>query len=362
MKKALRIIALLIVILIGIAVIGYLNIGSLVKKGVEGIGPQVTQGPMSLGGFKLNIFTGKAKISDLKIGNPEGFDEVDAISLGSLDLKLDPKSLMGGDTIHIYEIVINEPEIFVEGLKAKNLIKLSENAESYGKKPMNEAEKAEAKEKAKEEAKAQKEAEKNGTAKPTKKVVIDKLTIVGGKVKLKTLLTAGVAAPIPLPKIEINDIGKEKDANIADVFTILISEITGAVFGLVSNVGGLGVDAVKGVGGIGADTVKGVGGLLGGVVKAATGQETDDSEISEEDKEKVEEGVKAIKGIGASLKDIVKTANKNDTSDDSTLSDEDKEKIGEAVDDIDETVDEAVKEVKGLLNNFLGGDDKTEEE
>ena len=321
MKKALRIITLFIIILIGVAVIGYLNIGGIVKKGVEGIGPQVTQGPMSLGGFKLNIFTGKAKISNLRIGNPAGFEDADAISLGSLDLKLDPKSLLSGDTLHIYEIIINEPEIFVEGIKAQNLMKLSENAESFGKKPMTEEEQALVDEKATAKADAKKEAQKNGTAKPTKKILIDKLTVSGGKVKLKTLLTGGMAAPILLPTIELNDIGKEKDTNIADVFTLLIKEITGAVFGLVSGVGGLGVDAVKGVGDLGIGTVKGVGGLLGGVVKAATGQETDPSELSDEDKEKVQE----------------------------------------AVDDVEESVEEAVEEVKGLLNSFLGGGDKKDD-
>lgn len=261
MKKLLSIIGIVIIVVLVLAVvlIGF-QLGGVIKTGVEAAGPKFTGGPVSLDKAFVRPFSGIARLEGLVVGNPDGYKTPSAFELGEVSMKLDVKSLTS-DTIVIEEILIDGPAItFEKSLKKSNIAKLLENVQS-----------ATAPEEGDE---VQTEAE---TEEPSGKlVVIDRVLIKGSKVKLSTALLMGKAVTLPLPPVEVNDIGKDSGgtsfgAAIGEILTALQSSVKDVVatagkaaIGGAKGAGGAAADGAKTIGEGAGDAIKGVGKLLGG--------------------------------------------------------------------------------------------------
>jgi len=133
MKKILiALVALLLLIVSGTLGYLYLSLNTLVKKQVETIGPRITRTSVSLDSATLSPFSGSGKLMGLVIGNPEGFTGSQALKISQISISVDKQSLLS-KTIVINEILINQPEIFLEGtLTGTNLMKLIANIKGYG--------------------------------------------------------------------------------------------------------------------------------------------------------------------------------------------------------------------------------------
>jgi hypothetical protein len=178
---------------IGLVVV-FFSLNSIVKKGVETVGPKLTKVEVRLGNAKLSPLSGKGRLSDLFVGNPEGYQTPSAIKLGDIALAVEPGSLLS-DTLVVDEINIQAPEITFEGtLSGNNLSKILQNLEAAagGESPDKAA--------------------KPDSTKPGKKFFVKDFVLKGGKI------TAAVSTPLgsksgtlALPEVHLQNIGSREN-------------------------------------------------------------------------------------------------------------------------------------------------------
>ncbi len=246
MKKLLKTILILSPIVV-LALLGalYLNLNRVIHQGVETMGPRILQAPVNLERVAVSIIDGKGEIEGLVVGNPEGFRTPSAFELTRLDVEVDIRSLRG-DEVVVRKVVVDSPVITVEGLDAKNLRALQENAAAFGG--------------PKEEGEAPEEEDEGG-----KKVVIDHLIISGARVNYSPAILRGQSIPIPLPTIEMKDIGRDSGGlTIGELLSLILSNIDDAVVGVLRGSGELIGNATSQIlGGAAAAAELGVG-VVGG--------------------------------------------------------------------------------------------------
>jgi uncharacterized protein involved in outer membrane biogenesis len=178
-----------VVVLIVIVCVVLFSLNSIVKKGVEMVGPQVTRTDVKLGAAQISPFSGSGKLSDFTIGNPEGFSKNSAIKVGSIKLAVKPASLFS-KVIQVDEINIQQPDIAVEGkLNGSNLGKIMDNLKAGG------------------DSASKPSAQKPAGAKSEKNIYIKDLVVDGGKISVTLTALSGNRLSLPLPPIHLRDIG-----------------------------------------------------------------------------------------------------------------------------------------------------------
>jgi hypothetical protein len=109
MKKLLLILGGgLLLVLVGGYVVGTFFLGSIVRSGVNSFGPKLTQTKVVLAEADISPLTGSGSLRGLAVGNPAGWSEGNAFSLGKVHLDVEPCSIFG-DHIDFNEIIIDEP-------------------------------------------------------------------------------------------------------------------------------------------------------------------------------------------------------------------------------------------------------------
>lgn len=250
--KALKIIGSLILILIVvILLVVSFGLGSIIKKTVTTVGPKALGAPIELQSVRVSPFTGLVSLEGLVVGNPEGFNTESAAKLTEFKAQVSLPSLLT-DKIVIKEILIDGPQITYErSLKTSNINQLQKNVEAF----------AGPKEEAPAEAEA---AEEPAEKKPGKKVQIDKLLVQNGKVKLSAVIMKGQELTVPLPKIEKEGIGADKEGVS---YREAAKEVWGAIMGAITQAVSSGGDMVKDVGGA---AVEGAGKAVDSVKEGAS--------------------------------------------------------------------------------------------
>lgn len=283
MKKFLLILLTIIIVLAGGICGLYLNLESIVKASVAKYGSQLTGTEVALDGFRLSLRKGEAELKGLRIANPEGYQTPQILSLGSVYVRLDMRSLLK-PVIVVEEIRIANPEIAYE-LKSVAHNNVSDLLAAVNKNAAAAAKPAAAK-----PAADQTDATRAGTAKPAvssggsaksasssggKKVIINALNITGGKVSLgATFGGKGAAASVPLPAVTLKDIGREKGSQgkgIIETASLILKKILDTAYDTAVRQG---LNSLKDIAGESADTLKGTAenlknsakGLLGGLL------------------------------------------------------------------------------------------------
>lgn len=251
-----------IVVILGIAFFAVgANIDSIVKAAIEKVGTDATQTKLSLAAVKIVPSTGLAEIDGLKIDNPKGFKSDSAIKIGKIAVTLDKASILAKGPIVIKSVVIEEPELTYEvvGATDSNLQALQRNIAAYtGSAP---AKSASGKEDVKKESES-------------RKVVIEDLSVNGGKVNLRhEALKQGLTAK--LPAIHMTKIGQDGGGlSQAAVARLILNQLSTAAVDagsteIVKQLKGQALESVKGaieqspVGKGVTDIVKGVTGIGG---------------------------------------------------------------------------------------------------
>jgi len=202
MKKWILIGAGIVVAVIIVAVIMIAsNLGPMIQKAVNTYGPGITKTKVSLGDVSVSLFSGKAKLKNFFLGNPEGFKSPYAMKVGAIHVDIDEKSITS-DTVIIDRIEVSSPDISYEKIKGTdnfqnilNNVKSSLGAE-------------------KQTGKKQQEQKESG-----KKIMIRDFIVKDGKVNLTMSLLGGKSISAPLPDIHLKDIGKQKGgASPAEAF------------------------------------------------------------------------------------------------------------------------------------------------
>ncbi|OGV37146.1 MAG: hypothetical protein A2X48_04865 [Lentisphaerae bacterium GWF2_49_21] len=230
-KKMIKMIGLGILAFIVVLIfIIHFFLGFIVKAGAENIVPKFTGGPVNMGSFRFNMFTGKATMKKFVIGNPQGYKTEYAINLDNLVVDVDMTSIFSKKLV-IQEIRIEGAQVIYElGLGTSNLGEIQNN--------IGKATRADKKADEKKE-------ETTNEPKEGKKIQISHFYFNDAKVSMSAVALQGVKASVPIPSIHLEGIGKEKEgASIGDA----AMEMFNSIFTVVGNMDGSGVGAVKGVG------------------------------------------------------------------------------------------------------------------
>jgi hypothetical protein len=256
MKTLLKVSVIVVLLLVvALTMIGvYLN--SMIKAGVEAVGPKITGTTVNLDAVDLSLFSGQGRLKGLVVGNPPGFQAESAFKLADAKVKVDLKSALS-DKLVIEEILIDGPEITYEGgPSGSNVSKIQENVTAFGKSvaPKEGA-----------ESKSQK---KDPTQ---KKVQINHFIVKNAQVYASVSMLKGKALTIRLPDIQLRDIGKESGGvtvqkAAAEVIVAINKSVVQAVAssGKLLEKGAAAVgEAAKGLGGEAGKAVEGIKGLFG---------------------------------------------------------------------------------------------------
>lgn len=250
LKKILlvTVIGLLAVIIIAVIVVG-LFLGTIVKTGVNTVGPKLTQTTLTVDAVDLSLLTGSAKVKNLVIGNPEGYKAPSAISVGLAAVSVTPMSVLS-DKIVVKSVRVEAPEITFEGnpLGANNLKKIEDNVNAAAASLQSPS--------------TNQPAKTGAAAKPGKKLEVDDFLITGAKIHF------GTGPALPLPDIHLTDLGKGPDGiTPADLTKVVMNEV---VAGTLKTVESAALNMGKNAGNLGKEGASKITTGIGGLFKKTT--------------------------------------------------------------------------------------------
>jgi uncharacterized protein involved in outer membrane biogenesis len=210
-KYILRIGIIGVLCLIALAIVLTLSLGSIIKKGVETVGPQITSTEMKLEGVNVSFLSGSGSLKGFLLGNPEGYKTPSAIQAGEVSLGVKPGSVLS-DKIHVTHIKVIDPVITFEGTLGtkNNLSKILENVEAAtggaatGTNPPAPAGKG-----------------------ASQKLQVDDFLVSGAKVNVSMTMLAGKAYTVTIPDIHFSNLGTGPDGiTAAELTQRILKEVT----------------------------------------------------------------------------------------------------------------------------------------
>ncbi|MFA6030265.1 MAG: hypothetical protein WC969_10460 [Elusimicrobiota bacterium] len=244
MKKLLLLVLVALIVAAGVV---YLRLGAVVKAAVEAAGPRVAGVEVRLASVSISPFSGRGSLRGLFVGNPQGYKTEAAVKVGAVRVAVDLRSLLS-DTLVVREVVVEAPEITYEmGPGGSNIARIQKNVEAFSPAAPKESRQAKRSE---------------------KKVIVDLFAVREGKVNLSAALLGGKELSIPLPAIELRDIGRKSNgASAKDVFSQVVGEVGRGVGKAVAGGGDLLKGGAKALEGVAGDAGKQAGKLLKGLFK-----------------------------------------------------------------------------------------------
>lgn len=229
MKKALLVLGFggLVVLLLGTYLVLAFFLGSVVKAGINGFGPKLTQTKVRLAEARISPLTGSGTLTGLTVGNPAGWSEADAFSLGRVHVDMEPFSIFG-DHVVINEIVIDAPMFNYETkIVASNIKDLLRNIEQFTGRGAKTAETKE--------------------GRPIR-FVVKKFRLTNAKA---TLGVGPAALAVPLPPVSLDNLGVAEGGITADQLAgalmknVLGSIVTGTANALAQVGGTAGANSIE---------------------------------------------------------------------------------------------------------------------
>ena len=207
------VVILVVLIVVAVIVVGFF-LGTIVKTGMETVGPKIMQVSIKVDAVKLTLVTGSAQVKGLVVGNPEGYKTPQAISVGSAAVDVNPFSVLS-DKIVIRSVRVEAPEITFEGnpFSGNNLSAIMKNVNAATKGGGSEP--------------------TNATTKPAgqagKKIEVDDFLITGAIVHVSLTGVSGKEMTLPLPDIHLTNLGKDNAGiTAADLTRRVLDAITTA--------------------------------------------------------------------------------------------------------------------------------------
>ena len=172
----------------------------------------MTGAEVSLASAEISATDGVGALKGLHLRNPNPFTTDALLRLGEVRISIDPTSI-GSDVIRIREIMIDQPQVTYElSGQGSNIDAVQKNIDSYVKKMGGAGTTASSGDKA------------------APKLVIDRLVMKGGQIRVGAQALGGRTLDAPLPLIEIKDIGKEKSgATPGEVAQKILASLEAAV-------------------------------------------------------------------------------------------------------------------------------------
>ncbi len=229
------------------------SIDSIVEKGIEKYGSQILRARVSVDAMEISPRSGKGSLRGVFIGNPAGFEAESAFELGEVTIAIDMGSVMGNPIV-IKEISVNAPRLTYElNGNESNLDALRRNIEAFA------------------GGKANKPNEAGSRSEDGRKLVIEKLTIRKGTIRVRAALLKGKETEVSFPALEFRNIGKERNGTspnevAAKVLDAITRQVVMATAGLgLEAVHGLAEEGAEGVGAILEEGIEGIGEAIEGL-------------------------------------------------------------------------------------------------
>jgi hypothetical protein len=188
-------------------VIASFFLGSIITRGVNSFGPKLTNTRLTLSNADISPFSGSGTLRGFVIGNPAGWSDADLASLGKVHVSVVPSSIRG-DHIIVNDIDVEAPVFNYETKFASSNVKdLLANIENAGG-----------------GSSAPRAVAKNGQP---LKIEVRHFRVRNGIVRLG----AGKAAVrVPLPPIELDDIGTRENGVTPDqLATVVMKSLTSSI-------------------------------------------------------------------------------------------------------------------------------------
>jgi hypothetical protein len=221
-------------VLVVVALVVLVNsLDSIIKKGVETVGPKATQVEVRLDGVHLSMLGGHGTLNGLFVGNPSGYKSESAMKVGTAHLALVPSSLMS-DKVVIRSLRIESPEITFEGgLKDNNLTQIQKNVQAFA--GMTEA------------APVGEPAAEPGA---TKKLQVDEFVLSGAKVNVLITSPVSFTTSVKIADIRLENLGAGPEGITSAELTNLVTDklvelVTKAAADALADPSKLGKDALQ---------------------------------------------------------------------------------------------------------------------
>ena len=191
----------------------YASRDALVKRAIEGLGPQVTGVSVTVKRVRLEPAEGRGTITGLEIGNPPGYKSPRALALGEMRLAIDYSTLTSG-IVRIREIALQGPVVTYEpGAGGDNLTAIQKHIDAQVAKYAGSGDGAQ--------------------TSPGRKFIIDNIYVRDAKVQL------GDALGLPMPNVHLRDVGKRSNgASAGEVIKAVWGSVAGGATGVASRTGG----------------------------------------------------------------------------------------------------------------------------
>jgi len=212
MKKWVMIIAGVVIVVVAILfVVVISNLGPVIKTAVNTYGPEITKTDVHLSDVDVSLLSAQAEIRKFYLGNPAKFKSPEAMTVRSIYIDMNEKSLLENPII-IEKIEVVAPEITYEKMDGTdnfqtilNNIKRTAGAEKRSEK-------------------------KSGGKGKGKRIIIKNFILRDGKIKLVTSILGGEGIFSPLPDIHLTNIGQKDDGAspaeaLKEIFTTLYAKI-----------------------------------------------------------------------------------------------------------------------------------------
>ena len=204
------------IVVVALLVVNY-YLGAIIVKGVEKVGPQLTQTSVALGAVDIQLMDGNARITNAVIGNPAGYKAPNAFDLKEISVDIEPKTLLD-DVIVINKVLIDSPTLtYVQGAKESNIQKIVDNVNA-----------ALAKEAKQQPATAS--STEGGSEKVSKKIILDDFTLRNATVIVSTSILGVNPLEFVLADIHLTGLGrKNMGMTPTEMTSKIITVVTAAV-------------------------------------------------------------------------------------------------------------------------------------
>lgn len=227
---------------------------STINSTVNNGGPTLLGVPVSVESVQANPLSGKIRIQNFIIGNPEGFESAPHLFKADvISIDISPKQLLHGK-IHIRNLVVDNPHVwYYKKLTSCNFSKLLDILEE--KYPRG-------------ESRYDFHGKDERLKKTPPSVIIDHILVKDGSIGYG--YKPGAVAEVPLREIELRDIGKDNALMPDLVAKILVATVFNGVIAAYDAINEPAIDAVESANKGVISVSKGIGSLFGGFSDANT--------------------------------------------------------------------------------------------
>ena len=107
-------VSLLVIGVLGGAYYLFTNLDSIVKSAIESYGSEALATKVTVGGVSISLSNGQGTITNLRVAEPRGFGDGDAISFGEISVGIDAQSLVNQKPIVIDLVRVMDPSVEFE--------------------------------------------------------------------------------------------------------------------------------------------------------------------------------------------------------------------------------------------------------